>query len=112
MEKRLGKLVKPKFGICGYQDAMLGFSATITGNDGWGVGCNFSAWDANKIECSEYAQWTEEDRSKQYDDIMRYISDLLHKAKVTSVDQLDGIPVEATFDGNMLKEWRILEEVL
>jgi hypothetical protein len=43
---------------------------------------------------------------------MRYLSKLLNEAKVSSVDKLKGIPVEVTFDGNMLKEWRILTEVL
>jgi hypothetical protein len=36
----------------------------------------------------------------------------LKDAKVNSVDELKGKPVEVTFDGNMLKEWRILTEVL
>jgi hypothetical protein len=36
----------------------------------------------------------------------------LNDAKVNSVDRLKGVPVEATFDGNLLKEWRILTEVL
>jgi hypothetical protein len=43
---------------------------------------------------------------------MRYVSKLLKDAKVNSVDELKGKPVEVTFDGNMLKEWRILTEVL
>jgi hypothetical protein len=43
---------------------------------------------------------------------MRYLSKLLKEAKVSSVYKLKGIPVEVTFDGNMLKEWRILKEVL
>jgi hypothetical protein len=43
---------------------------------------------------------------------MRYVSSLLKDAKVNSVDQLKGKPVEVTFDGNMLKSWRILTEVL
>ena len=61
----------------------------------------------------EHEIWNpEEDRSKQYDEIMRYVSDLLHTAKVDTVDQLKGIPVEATFEGMTLKEWRILDEVL
>ena len=33
-------------------------------------------------------------------------------AKVNSIDKLKGIPVEVTFEDNMLKEWRILTEVL
>ena len=38
--------------------------------------------------------------------------DLLEKAKVNNFYDLVGIPVEATIDGQSLKEWRILEEVL
>jgi hypothetical protein len=43
---------------------------------------------------------------------MRFVSKLLKEAKVNSVDKLKGIPVEVTFDGNILKDWRILTEVL
>ena len=111
MEKILGKLESVKFGIGGYQDAMIGLHVTID-MKGSGVTYTKSAWDCNKVTWDEYCKWTEEDRSKQYDEIMRYLSDLLHKAKVNTVDQLRGIPVEATFEGMTLKEWRILDEVL
>jgi hypothetical protein len=37
---------------------------------------------------------------------------LLKQAKVDSVERLKGKPVEVTFDGNRLEEWRILTEVL
>jgi hypothetical protein len=43
---------------------------------------------------------------------MRYVSKLLKESKVDSVEKLKGKPVEVTFEGNMLKEWRILTEVL
>jgi len=43
---------------------------------------------------------------------MRFVSKLLKEAKVDNVDKLKGIPVEVTFDGMMLKEWRVLTEVL
>jgi hypothetical protein len=43
---------------------------------------------------------------------MRYLSKLLKDSNVNSVDKLKGVPVEVTFDGNMLKDWRILTEVL
>jgi hypothetical protein len=112
MEKRLGKLSNVKFGLGGYQDACLGLTVTITGNDGWGVSDNKSAWDVNKIKHTEHCKWTEEDRSKGYDDVMRYISDLLDNAKVSSIDGLNGKPVEVTFDGMTLKSWRILTEVI
>lgn len=111
MTKELGKIESVNFGLGGYQGAMLGLSVTLSGG-GWGVGDFKGGWDAESIKRSEYTKWTEEDRSKDYAETMRYVSKLLKEAKVTSVDKLKGIPVEATFDGTILKEWRILTEVL
>lgn len=110
-EKRLGRIARVKFGLGGYQDAMLGLHVTIEGA-GWGTVSTRSAWDKNIIKHSDYCKWTEEERSKQYVDIMGYVSDLLKSAKVDTIDRLQGIPVEATFVGMTLKEWRILTEVL
>jgi len=111
MKKKLGKIKNVKFGIGGYQDAMIGLHVTL-GSNGWNVGDSCSAWDAESIKWSENCNWTEDDRDKQYAEILRYLSKLLKDAKVDSVDRLKGIPVEVTFDGNMLKEWRVLTEVL
>tara|TARA_B110000503_G_scaffold116513_1_gene175705 strand:+ start:3123 stop:3458 length:336 start_codon:yes stop_codon:yes gene_type:complete len=111
MEKKLGKIEKVSFGLGGYQNVQLGISLTL-GNGTWGVGDFKGDWDAESIKRSEYTQWTEEDRSKSYDETMRYVSKLLKEAKVDSVDKLKDKPIEATFDGNTLKEWRILTEVL
>jgi hypothetical protein len=111
MEKKLGKIEKVSFGLGGYQNVQLGISLTL-GNGTWGVGDFKGNWDAESIKRSEYTQWTEEDRSKSYDETMRYVSKLLKEAKVDSVDKLKDKPIEATFDGNTLKEWRILTEVL
>ncbi len=110
-EKRLGKLKNVRFGHCGYQGAALGLALTIEG-EGWGVTDSKSAWDAELIESSEHSEWDESDRDRHYAEIMRYVSKLLADAKVESVDKLNGIPVEATFDGMVLKSWRILTEVL
>jgi hypothetical protein len=111
MEKKLGKIESVRFGLGGYQEANLGLSVTL-GNGSWGVGDFKGGWDAESIKWSENCKWTEEDRSKDYANTMRYLSKLLNEAKVSSVDKLKGIPVEVTFDGVMLKEWRILTEVL
>jgi len=110
-EVKLGKLEDVKFGLGGYQGACLGLTVTVVGK-GWCVNDNRSAWDVNQLECSDYCKWTEEDRSKGYDEIMRFLSDLLNDAKVSSVSQLNGKPVEATFEGMTLKSWRILTEVI
>ena len=111
MEKKLGKIKSAKFGIGGYQDAMIGLHVTLEA-DGWGVSDSRSAWDAEIINWTENCKWTEESRDKQYSEILRYLSKLLKDARVDSVDSLKGVPIEATFDGNLLKSWRVLTEVL
>lgn len=111
MEKKLGKIEEVSFGLGGYQGAMLGLHVTL-GDGGWGVGDSKANWDAEQIKWSENTQWTESDRDMWFSEIMRYVSKLLKEAKVDSVDKLKGKPVEVTFEGNTLKSWRILTEVL
>lgn len=111
MEKKIGKIESVSFGIGGYQDAMIGLNVTLS-SSGWGVGDSRVAWDAELIKWTKNCKWTESERDKQYSEIMRYVSKLLKDAKVKTVDKLKGIPVEVTFDGNILKEWRVLTEVL
>ncbi len=110
-DKKLGKIESVYFGIGGYQDAMIGIHLSFAFS-GSGVCDSRCAWDAEKIKWSKNCKWTEEDRDKQYADIMRYVSELLNQAKVDRVEKLKGVPVEVTFEGNILKEWRILTEVL
>ena len=76
------------------------------------VGDFKGAWDPEMIKRSEHTKWTEEERTKSIDETIRFVSKLLKEANVDSVDQLKDIPVEVTFDGMMLKEWRILTEVI
>jgi hypothetical protein len=111
MEKRLGKIKKVYFGIGGYQDCQLGIHFQL-GGDMWGVNDGKSVWDPNLIKCTENSQWTEEDRNKQINEVVRYVSSLLNEAKVDKVEDLEGKPIECSFEGNMLKEWRILTEVI
>lgn len=111
MTTRLGKIESLTFGHGGYQDACIGLNVVLSG-EAWGVGSGKTAWDANIIKHTDRCEWTEESRDKQYAEIVRYVSDLLAQARVCSVDQLQGKPVEATFDGPMLKSWRILTEVM
>lgn len=110
-ETKLGKISSVSFGIGGYQDAMIGLSVTLEGK-GWGVSSHNGFWSASTLERSEHARWTEDDRNFKYAEIMRHVDELLHKAKKNNVVDLRGVPVEATFEGNTLKSWRILTEVL
>lgn len=111
MEKKLGRIDSVKFGLVGYQDSMLGISFTFTSGS-YGVSSDKSAWDCNMVKHSDNCKWNESDRSKQYDEIMRFISDLLRDAKVDNIMKLSGKPVELTFEGNLLKDWRILTECI
>lgn len=110
--KEIGKITSITFGTGGYQDAMLGISIGL-GSDktGWGCGDFRGVWNFD-IKPDKYSKWTEKDREKQAADVMRFISDLLTKAKTRDVYKLVGVPVEVEFESNKLKSWRILEEVL
>ncbi len=111
MEKKLGKITKVSFGHGGYQGAMLGIHFTLESGCR-GVCDTKSTWDSELIECTEYCKWTEEERTETYAEIMRYVSKLLKDAKVSDISRLNGKPVEITFEGNTLKGWRILTEVI
>ncbi len=111
MEKHLGKIAEVNFGYCGYQGQMLGISFLIE-TSGGSCAVDECVWDPNLTECSERSKWSESDRDKKLMEIMRYISDLLHKAKVKDIMDLKGMPIEAEFENMRIKSFRILEEVL
>jgi len=109
-EAKLGKIENILFGYGGYQNAMFGLSITLSGK-GWGVGDFKGGWSLD-ITVGEYTKWTEEDRDKEFAKVCRFTNKLLQDAKKQTIDQLKNIPVEVTFDGNSLKSWRILTEVI
>lgn len=109
--KVLGKIDTIRFGIGGYQDACIGVHVNIKVAGG-GVSDSKSFWDKNRIEHTSNSKWSEYDRSEKYAEIVSYLSDLMHSAKVDSIDKLKGIPVEAEFEGMDLVSWRVLTEVL
>ena len=111
METLIGKIESVSFGLGGYQDAQLGIGFTLSGK-GWGV-CDFRGyWDQKMIAQSANCKWSEADRDKEYAETMRYVSKLLSDAKRDTVDRLKGKPIEANFDRNVLKSWRILTEAI
>lgn len=111
MEKKLGKIQKIRFGHGGYQGSMLGLSVTLYA-EGWCVDDFKGAYDPEIVTIGPSTQWTEEDREKDFINTMRLISKLLKDSKVHSVEQLRDKPVEVTFKDGLLKEWRILTEVI
>ena len=108
VRKELGKISAARFGFGGYQDVMMGASFTI-GGEGWGVGDFWGTWADDP---SERAKWTFADQNDEFAKTTRRLVELLKAAKKSDVSQLVGTPVEVTFDGNLLKSWRVLTEVV
>lgn len=112
MEKLLGKIESVKFGYVGYQDMQFGLQVSFIGKDGWGVSATIAnAWSLD-MECPHNQAWTEDDRDSGFAKSMRRINQVMKDAGVTDIYQLKGVPVEVIFEGNALKDWRILTEVL
>lgn len=111
MRTQLGKINSIRVGFGGYQDCCFGVSFDL-GSEAWGVGDFWGDWSPSMMPRSDHAKWTEEDRKNGIADAMFKLDALLKAAKVSDVTNLVGKPIEATFDGNLLKSWRLLTEVL
>ena len=108
METKLGKIEDVFFGYGGYQKVMIGFNFVFTGK-GWSTVDFWGSWSGDP---SPDAKWTKEDRNLFLGESLIKVENLMVKAKVKKLEELNGVPVEITFDGNMLKSWRILTEVV
>jgi hypothetical protein len=108
ISKQLGHIDTASFGLGGYQDAMLGFSFVLEG-DHWGVSDFWGHWAGSP---GDNAKWTYEDQTQKFAEASRAVLELLKKARVNRLEDLSGIPIEITFENNVLKSWRILTEVL
>lgn len=104
LEKRLGKINEIYFGEI---DGRLGFWFDLTG-PGWGVSDSRTTW----AKWYEGCKWTVMDQRLLLGEYSLEIFQKMEQAKVSRLEDLKGKPVEVTFDGSMLKDWRILTEVL
>jgi hypothetical protein len=95
--KELMKIEHLRFGAGGYDDAMFGFSFTLTG-DGSGCGDFWGCWA--------------KDIGEHFGGVAERVKELMKAAKVDEFYQLKGKPVEVIFNGGRLESWRILTEVL
>lgn len=114
IEKKIGKIASVRFGSGGYQDAAFGLSLDFESKKtSWGVSTFISGgWYPGVIDPDKRSKWTEEDRRKSMAELGYKIARILSAAKVSDIKELVGIPVEVTFVGNTLKDWRVLEEAL
>jgi len=96
--KRLGKIKSARFGLGGYDDAMLGITFDL-GGEGWGCGDFWGAFDKHI--------------NVEFGKIALRLRALLEAAKKKSVAELVGTPVEVEIDDDTgLKSWRVLTEVV
>lgn len=107
--KEIGVIEKATFGWSGYHDVQLGLSVTLKMKCS-GVVSFDGFWG---LERSDNCKWTEEEERCRYlgETVMR-LAKILTDAKKTHVGELVGVPVEVTLDGNRLKSWRVLTEVV
>ncbi len=105
--KFLGKIAKVAFGI---QGSTFGLTLSFSG-PGCGVTAFIGTWGL-EIQPSQHSKWTENDRDAQFAELCRKVNQTLIDAAVEDVADLAGIPVEVTIEGNQLKSWRVLIEVI
>ena len=105
---RLGRIESVRYGFGGYQDAMFGFTFEL-GGKGWGVIDFKGHWS---FPPDPRAAWTEAERRDGFADKTLWIIKTMQEAGVRDFASLKGIPIEARFEGNTLKSWRILTEVI
>jgi len=107
-DKSIGKISAVSFGFGGYQDVQFGITLSVDTE----IGCaNTGRWMWVN-EPDKHTKWSTEDQSREYANIMRYVIKLMKDAKVSTVQELKGKPIEATWEGNWLTEIRILTEVI
>lgn len=106
-EKRLGKIDFAEYGL--YPDCpcffglMLGFSFRGAGVE---TGARYT------VNMSKECQWSAEERAAAVVTSAEFVYDLLSAAECNYVSGLVGKPVEVIIENHMLKEFRILTEVL
>lgn len=105
-EKKLGKITGLSIGFGGYDDAMFGASFSL-GNEGWGISDFWGTWAERPAD----AKWSVADQDSHFSDVIRRLMALCRAAKVDSVENLIGKPVEIIIENDRLKSWRILTEV-
>ncbi|MEH6891895.1 hypothetical protein V7024_19835 [Bacillus sp. JJ864] len=107
--KFLGKIVKAEFGAWRDRSFMMGLQLEFRFDGNCGVNCG----GRHLVNISEQCQWdSEEQKHKAFQRVLEETKGILKDAKVNTVSELVGKPIEITIEDQMYKEFRILTEVL
>jgi hypothetical protein len=102
-----GKIKSVRLGAGGYQDAKYGFTLDL-GSGCWSVTDFWGTW----ADHSEGCEWSIADQQQKFLASFMRVKELMRDAGVDDFSKLKNVPVEITFEGNTMKSWRIMTEVL
>ncbi len=104
--RKFGKITRAKWGVHIDRPFLFGLYLAFGGSC-WGV----STHEVLNIspECEYSDDVTKESEMER---VIAKTVELLKSAKVHTIDELIGKPVEVTFNGTTISSYRILEEVL
>lgn len=109
--KELGKIEKAELVTNGgYGDGMFGIRFELR-SGGTGVGDFWGYWGTH-VQPGNNSKWTEENRASSRSDVFLRLETVMRNANVKNFNELKGVPIEITYQGNMLKSWRVLTEVV
>ncbi|MBY0596144.1 hypothetical protein [Bacillus bingmayongensis] len=107
--KFLGKIVKAEFGTYRDRDFLMGLQLEFRFDGNSGVSCG----GRHLINISSNCKWdSEEEKNIAYQRVLKELAFVLKEAKVNTVSELVGKPIEITIEDQMYKTFRILTEVL
>jgi hypothetical protein len=110
MKKILGKIEQVEFGKIWDRENLFGLILCLKTSDSSGV-VYTNVVNMQKTRIKDMPNWNEK-RAINLVEMNEFIYKLLNDAKVSTIDQLVNVPIEITFKNNLLKDFRILTEVL
>ncbi len=108
MEKKLGKIIKAQFGFFMDNDYLFGLILEFDMN-GSQVGSS-SRYMENITNSVKWDLLSERDQA--ITKVILETAEILKAAKVNTIEELKGCPVEVTMDKGLFREVRILTEVI
>ncbi len=95
------------------EDGRFGIKWELSfGGGSSGVMLSDTVWSPASVEITDNTTWTENERNAEIIKIMKKLDSLMHEAKVTTLQGLVDMPIEAEQHGGTVSHWRILTEVL
>ncbi|WP_149692918.1 hypothetical protein [Bacillus cereus] len=108
-QKYLGKIVKAEFGTHRNRPFLMGLQLEFRFDGNSGVNCG----GKHLINVSDHCNWdSEEQKNAAFQKVIKDVHKILEEAKVNTVSELVGKPIEIIIEDQMYKSFRILTEVL